>query len=161
MNDDRETPPKRKPGEDDTLFDIDFLDDTTSHSGSRSKVTNSHANANYIPPSHVLPEETIDLDADDDNIENDVHENLFMSNNHDDQTSWNANRFDSDAYQPQSLRAVKPPGLFARFGNGLKNAFTFKRKKGPESFEMNHYNAVTNNELDDNYLDSRNKFNKF
>lgn len=24
---------------------------------------------------------------------------------------------------------------------------------------MNHYNAVTNNELDDNYLDSRNKFN--
>ncbi|CAI6379299.1 ALI_HP2_G0000400.mRNA.1.CDS.1 [Saccharomyces cerevisiae] len=159
MNDDRETPPKRKPGEDDTLFDIDFLDDTTSHSGSRSKVTNSHANANYIPPSHVLPEETIDLDADDDNIENDVHENPFMSNNHDDQTSWNANRFDSDAYQPQSLRAVKPPGLFARFGNGLKNAFTFKRKKGPESFEMNHYNAVTNNELDDNYLDSRNKFN--
>lgn len=108
MNDDRETP-KRKPGEDDTLFDIDFLDDTTTHSGSRSKVTNSHANANYIPPSHVLPEETIDLDADDDNIENDVHENPFMSNNHDDQTSWNANRFDSDAYQPQSLRAVKPP----------------------------------------------------
>ena len=159
MDNDKKPPPQRKPGEDDTLFDIDFLDDATSPSGSHSKTTRSHANTNYVPAVHVFPEETIDLDADDDNIENDMHENPFMSNNDDDQMSWNANRFDSSAYQPQSLRAGKPPGLFTRFGNGIKNAFTFKQKKGPESFEMNHYNAVTNNELDDSYSSSRNKFN--
>ena len=118
MSDDKKTPLQRKPGEDDTLFDIDFLDETTSPSGSHSKTTSSHANANYVPPVHAFPEETIDLDADDDNIENDMRENPFMSNNDDDQTSWNANRFDSNAYQPQSLRGSKPPGVFARFGNG-------------------------------------------
>ncbi|CCK70227.1 aminophospholipid-translocating P4-type ATPase DRS2 KNAG_0D04880 [Huiozyma naganishii CBS 8797] len=143
----------------DTLFDVDFMDlDNHDHSAASgtplSGVFNSaHRDEEVRRPKHGLPEETIDLDADD-NVENDI-------NPFDDEASgdWNLDRVNS--YQPELINTRLKRGVFSRAFNGIKNTFTFKRSptSPSQSYEMRQYNAVTTNEANEDYASSRNKFN--
>lgn len=128
----------------DTLFDIDFNEET--HSTARS---------DYVPPGHSFPEETIDLDRD--SIENDMHGNPFSDDEH--SADWNTNRFDTDGIQPRLTRIGNRGNIFTRFGRGVKNVFTFKRSDEPQSFEMSDYNTVSAGDVEDNFERSHNKFN--
>lgn len=143
---------------DDTLFDIDILNDSAEPSNSTQPhiiANNRDAEARVIPP-HTFPEETIDLDNDD-NIENDIYDNPFQD---EESTTWDTNRFETNNYQPQLYPTGQRNGFFANSFNKVKNIFVFNTKPSDSgSYEMNRYNAVTNNELDGRYADSRNRFN--
>ena len=127
---------------DDTLFDIDILNDSAEPSNSTQPhiiANNRDAEARVIPP-HTFPEETIDLDNDD-NIENDIYDNPFQD---EESTTWDTNRFETNNYQPQLYPTGQRNGFFANSFNKVKNIFVFNTKPSDSgSYEMNRYNAVT------------------
>ncbi|CCF60418.1 hypothetical protein KAFR_0K00630 [Kazachstania africana CBS 2517] len=139
MKADENLPPGRRKDED-TLFDMDLLDDTTV----RNDPLQGHYNIRdeQRDSTHVFPEEVIDLN---DNIEND--ENPFESQA---SNEWEHGRFDN--YNPEFMGSTRPTGFFSRlFGRGQKSV--------SQNYEMNQYNAVTTSEHNDSYMDSRNQFN--
>ncbi|CCD26430.1 aminophospholipid-translocating P4-type ATPase DRS2 NDAI_0H02560 [Naumovozyma dairenensis CBS 421] len=148
---------KKGPGttsqpDDAALFDIDFANDSMGHPA--SNITSTDNTESYVAAPHMFPEEVIDLN-DDDDIENDIYDNPFQDQQSD---TWNDNRFETSSnYQPDLFQSGKKEGTFSK----IKNAFSFKRnaRSQSEGFEMNNYNAVTENDFDDGYTNSRNQFN--
>lgn len=147
--------PERK-REDDTLFDIDFLDETPSngaqrqHRGRSELVGGHEASTNY-----VIPQETIDLSRND-SIENDMADDPFENEN---SVTWNTHGIGSSRHPSQlNTGKLNNTGMFSRIFGGIRNPFSGRsRKSNPyQSFEMTDYSAVDGT---DNYESSRNRFN--
>ena len=131
-----------KGGQDDTLFDIDFVSPEPMGDEPSTKhynVTDDQSISN-IQRNHVIPEETIDFDRSD-NIVNDV--NPF----NDQQTvDWETNHL--DMHEPD-FSNNKGRGFISRiFG-----------RKPADAAPGSKYNSVTTSEIDDNYTNSRDRFN--
>lgn len=150
----------RKPQDDDTLFDIDFLDDsytpetggTSGHGAGNDAIIDTSFDALEGLRNGIIPQETIDLDRDSyhhDSIENDIIEDPFL-----DTTSAPRNsNFDlSRHHQP-----VKRPGGFRKAYNKVKTTLGLGNGEDDhyQSFEMHNYDDTHDV---DHYVNSRNKY---
>lgn len=129
----------------DTLFDIDFLEDDTQENLPLE-------NSNMTNLVDMYPDETIDFNRDDD-IENDM-ENPFDDEN---DINWSKNRLGNDSLAADLVQSGRKRNVFSRIGNSIAGFFRGGSKA--ESYEMNTYNAVNVVDEDANYESSSNRFN--
>lgn len=140
----------RRHDNDNTLFDVDFLDDdyTPDLSGNPGR-SNSAAVIDSDMDGHAnfqlgsIPQETIDLN-DSDRIENDI-DNPFND------------RYSSTFLSSNPRGSVLPqPSGFSRFMNSVKGSIGMNNanKGGFQSFEMDDYHETNNNR----YEESKSKF---
>lgn len=153
----------RRKSNDDTLFDIDFLDDDFSPIGQRNQNSNNPFNEAQVVDSDYdlledvrrghIPQETMNLDLhsttlpEADNIENDIVQNPFSDERRARSSSHNQGVVhltpqNGSAFQ-RAINKIKK-GL-GRSGSG--NSY--------QGFEMHNYDDLGN---DDRYAKSRNKF---
>lgn len=149
----------RKKSNEDTLFDVDFLDDnfTSAQGGNVGSETNQTPVIDRdfdlldAIQQRNLPEETIDFDRDSfnisgqDDIENDINQNPFL-----DEQDVQRENLHTSAQYPQ-------PSGFRKFWSNLSNGFSRRNNVATpyQSFEMHSYDDVGN---DARYVKSRNKF---
>ncbi|SCU84713.1 LANO_0C02168g1_1 [Lachancea nothofagi CBS 11611] len=152
----------RRMSAEDTLFDIDFLDDeipsgeienTDNNPFTQAQVVDSDFDLLNDLRNGVIPQETIDLDrrstrlGHEDNIENDVVENPFLD---DQRTQPHSNG------RGMQMHLSEPSGVKKILQN-IRNGLTFNKNRSNsyQGFEMHSYDDLGH---EDRYVRSRNKF---
>lgn len=170
---------KDRKRQNDTLFDIDFLSDShndySSYTGNNNPDNSDvfgHTNSTqdnsqedsqefYVRPTYLSEGGNSNdrIPNYDDSIENDI-DNPFENVN---SIVWN-DTTDNDrsiSYHAEPIATRPARGFLNKTMDTVRNAFTFRKKTGNtyDSYEMSHYNAVTTTEVEDNYANSRDRFN--
>lgn len=141
--------------EDDSLFEVDFLDETPVNGLPRNKLNVSEADDGVnAHPQLNLTNETIDLSRDD-SIENDLVDDPFGNEN---TFGWNSDRLGTSrdgAHLDPKISGK--PGIFSRMFSRIKGTVRPSSAKVDDyqGFEMTDYDAIDRGE---NYESSRNRF---
>ncbi|CAR27725.1 hypothetical protein ZYGR_0N02110 [Zygosaccharomyces rouxii] len=153
-------PLPRNEGEEDVLFDVDFLSDPPTAGQQRQPQQGQetpgfliHDDSNRYNANYLFPQETIDLDRDE-NIENDITGNPFMD---DTAATWNDDRFAESRHGSRlgGGRNTRSGGnAFTNFFANMRDRFGMNKKRY-QSFEMTDFNNVDNHGT---YEKSRNMF---